>query len=54
MHTVWKGAMSFGLVHVPVKMFSATEDKDISMRYIHKVCGSRSLMFVNVPPVKWT
>lgn len=40
MHTVWKGAISFGLVHVPVKMFSATEDKDISMRYIHKVCGS--------------
>jgi len=40
MHTVWKGAISFGLVHVPVKMFSATEDKDISMRYLHKECGS--------------
>lgn len=40
MHTVWKGAISFGLVHVPVKMFSATEDKDISMRYIHKQCGT--------------
>ncbi|WP_128658975.1 non-homologous end joining protein Ku [Paenibacillus sp. 598K] len=40
MHTVWKGAISFGLVHVPVKMFSATEDKDISMRLIHKRCGS--------------
>lgn len=40
MHTVWKGAISFGLVHVPVKMFSATEDKDISMKYIHKACGS--------------
>ncbi|WP_083180083.1 Ku protein [Paenibacillus yonginensis] len=40
MHTVWKGAISFGLVHVPVKMFSATEDKDISMKYIHKTCGS--------------
>jgi DNA end-binding protein Ku len=40
MHTVWKGAISFGLVHVPVKMFSATEDKDISMRYIHKGCST--------------
>jgi len=40
MHTVWKGAISFGLVHVPVKMFSATEDKDISMRYIHRECGT--------------
>ncbi|QHW33006.1 Ku protein [Paenibacillus rhizovicinus] len=39
MHTVWKGAISFGLVHVPVKMFSATEDKDISMKLIHRVCG---------------
>jgi len=40
MHTVWKGAISFGLVHVPVRMFSATEDKDISMKYIHKACGT--------------
>jgi len=40
MHTVWKGAISFGLVHVPVKMFTATEDKDVSMRYIHDVCGT--------------
>lgn len=40
MHTVWKGAISFGLVNVPVKMFSATEDKDISMRYIHRKCNT--------------
>lgn len=40
MHTVWKGAISFGLVHVPVKMFSATEDKNISMRMIHKDCST--------------
>lgn len=50
MHTVWKGAISFGLVHVPVKMFSATEDKDISLRYIHKVCGS-TLSYVRKCPV---
>ncbi|WP_025674928.1 Ku protein, partial [Paenibacillus polymyxa] len=50
MHTVWKGAISFGLVHVPVKMFSATEDKDISMRYIHKECGS-PLSYVRKCPV---
>lgn len=40
MHTVWKGAISFGLVHVPVRMFSATEDKDISLRMIHKDCST--------------
>ncbi|ANE47023.1 DNA repair protein [Paenibacillus swuensis] len=50
MHTVWKGAISFGLVHVPVKMFSATEDKDISMRYIHKDCGS-PLAYIRKCPV---
>lgn len=50
MHTVWKGAISFGLVHVPVKMFSATEDKDISMRYVHKTCGS-PLSYVRKCPV---
>ncbi|MFD0671349.1 Ku protein [Cohnella sp. GCM10027633] len=40
MHTVWKGAISFGLVHVPVKMFTATEDKDIHLRMLHKACGT--------------
>lgn len=40
MHTVWKGAISFGLVHVPVKMFSATQDKDISLRMIHSKCST--------------
>ena len=39
MHTVWKGAISFGLVHVPVKMFTATEDKDVHFRQLHKDCG---------------
>ncbi|WP_338555733.1 Ku protein [Paenibacillus sp. KS-LC4] len=39
MHTVWKGAISFGLVHVPVKMHSATEDRDLSFRSLHKDCG---------------
>jgi len=40
MHTLWKGALSFGLVHLPVKMHSATEDKDITMKQIHRTCGS--------------
>lgn len=36
MHTVWKGAISFGLVHVPVKLFTATESHDISMKLLHR------------------
>lgn len=39
MHTIWKGAISFGLVNIPVKMYAATEDKDISMRMLHEACG---------------
>ncbi|ADY56575.1 DNA end-binding protein Ku [Syntrophobotulus glycolicus DSM 8271] len=38
MHTVWKGSVSFGLVNIPIKMFAATEEKDIKFRYLHKDC----------------
>lgn len=38
MHTMFKGAISFGLVNIPIKMFTATEDKDIRFRSIHKKC----------------
>lgn len=50
MHTIWKGAISFGLVNIPVKMFAATEEKDISMRYLHSKCGS-PLSYVRKCPV---
>lgn len=40
MHTMWKGSISFGLVNIPVKMFAATEDKDVRFRNIHKECHS--------------
>ena len=38
MHTMWKGSISFGLVNIPVKMFSATEDRDIRFKTLHKKC----------------
>lgn len=38
MHTVWKGAISFGLVTIPVKLHAATEDKGIKLRQIHDKC----------------
>ncbi len=38
MRSLWNGSISFGLVNVPVKMFAATEDKDIRFRTLHKVC----------------
>ncbi|KGX88319.1 non-homologous end joining protein Ku [Pontibacillus marinus] len=38
MHTMWKGTISFGLVNIPVKLHSATENKDIKLRQLHKEC----------------
>lgn len=39
--SLWKGAVSFGLITIPVKLFSATEEKDISFRQIHPEDGGR-------------
>lgn len=38
MRSMWKGAISFGLVYVPVKLYAATEQKDIKFNYLHKKC----------------
>ncbi len=38
MRTIWKGAVSFGLVSIPIKLFPATEQKDIKFRFLHKTC----------------
>lgn len=40
MHTMFKGSISFGLVNIPIKMFTATEDKDIRFKYLHKECNT--------------
>jgi DNA end-binding protein Ku len=41
MRAIWKGAVSFGLVSVPVKLYSATESHDISFRQVHEADGGR-------------
>ncbi|QCJ43123.1 Ku protein [Bacillus sp. S3] len=38
MHTMWKGSISFGLVNIPIKLHTATEDKDIKLRTLHNKC----------------
>ena len=38
MRSIWNGAISFGLINVPVKMFAATEDKDLHFKLLHKTC----------------
>jgi DNA end-binding protein Ku len=39
--SIWKGAISFGLVSIPVKLYSATEERDISFRQVHREDGGR-------------
>lgn len=35
MRSIWKGSIAFGLVNVPVKVYSATEDHDIKFHQVH-------------------
>lgn len=35
MRSIWKGAIAFGLVNVPVKVYSATEDHDLKFHQVH-------------------
>jgi DNA end-binding protein Ku len=38
---IWSGSIGFGMVSIPVKLFGATESKDISFNLLHVTCGSR-------------
>ncbi|MFZ7103573.1 MAG: Ku protein [Peptococcaceae bacterium] len=40
MRPIWKGAISFGLVNIPIKLYPATEARDIKFRFLHKACKS--------------
>ena len=39
--SIWKGAITFGLVNVPVKVYSATEDHDVQLHQVHDKDGGR-------------
>lgn len=41
MRSIWKGAISFGLVSIPVKLYSATEAKDVTFRQVRRSDASR-------------
>lgn len=41
MRSIWNGAISFGLVSIPIKLVNATENHSISFRQIHTVDGGR-------------
>ncbi len=41
MRAIWTGAITFGLVNVPVKVYSATEDHDVQLHQVHDADGGR-------------
>lgn len=41
MRSIWKGSIAFGLVNVPVKVYTATEDHDIKFHQVHAKDGGR-------------
>ena len=44
MRAIWKGAVSFGLVSVPVRLFTATQEHDIRFHQVHRADGGRIRM----------
>lgn len=41
MQAIWKGSVTFGLVTIPVKVYAATQEKDIAFRQVHVEDGGR-------------
>ena len=38
---IWSGIITFGMVSIPVKLYSATDNKDIHFNQLHKDCKGR-------------
>jgi DNA end-binding protein Ku len=41
MRSIWKGSISFGLVSIGVKLYTATEERDVSFHQVRRTDGSR-------------
>lgn len=41
MRAMWKGAVSFGLVTIPIQLYAATENKNVSLHQVHEPDGAR-------------
>jgi hypothetical protein len=43
MRSIWNGVISFGLVSIPVRLYTATESHDVNFHLIPKTAGARTL-----------
>src|ERR1700681_242565 len=35
MRSIWRGALSFGLIHIPVRLYSASKDRELKFKLLH-------------------
>ena len=48
MRAIWKGAVAFGLVNVPVKVYAATGEHNVTLHQVHR--EDRRMAVANSPP----
>src|SRR5579875_3044901 len=41
MRSIWSGTIAFGMVVIPVKLYAATEQRDVAFRQVHRADGGR-------------
>lgn len=41
MRSIWKGSISFGLVNIPVRLYTATEEKSVRFNLLHGLCRTQ-------------
>ncbi len=42
--STWKGSIGFGMVNIPVKLYTATDEQNVSFNQLHRTCGGRITM----------
>ena len=47
--TVWKGHLTFGLISIPIRLFTAARGEHISFNQLHKECHTRLRQFLFCP-----
>jgi DNA end-binding protein Ku len=47
--SVWKGHLTFGLISIPVRLFTAARGERVSFNQLHKVCNTRLKMPLSCP-----
>jgi DNA end-binding protein Ku len=40
-HSVWKGSLSFGLLTIPIRLFTAARSERMNLHQIHPECKTR-------------